>query len=61
MLSRHAQHKQWYLLGTIKFEQKIANTHANKHTHPPTHRHADLDYYNKLSLLLNLKGNSDNC
>ena len=36
MLSRHAQLKQQSLLGTVKCEQKIANTHPNKCTHPPT-------------------------
>ena len=40
MLSRHAKLKQWFLLGTVRCEQKIANTHPNKYTpHEPTHPH----------------------
>ena len=51
MLSRHAQLKQWNLLGTVKCEQKIANTHPNKCTHPHTQT-SEFDDYNKLSLWL---------
>ena len=37
-----------------KCEQKIANTHPNKSTHPHTQT-SELDDYNKLSLWLSLK------
>ena len=40
--------------GISKCEQKIANTHPNKCTHPPTQT-SELDDYNMLSLWLSLK------
>ena len=40
----------------IGFEQKIANTHPNICTQPPTHPQTSaLDDYNKISLRLSLK------
>ena len=41
------------MIGISKCEQKIANTHPNKHTHTQT-QISELDDYNKLSLWLSL-------
>ena len=61
-LHSHLDHADDYnrVIGISKYERKIANTHPNKRTHPPTHQHthtqtSELDDYNKISLWLSLK------